>query len=101
MRTAPVNQSAGPLPDGREPARLISISMLELLCFAEAAFATPVLVKEAAIAVPSRQERPGVECSYSTRRDRHLHRSRNVQRLDPGIDPADDDDARWRDRPPV
>jgi hypothetical protein len=25
MRTVPVNQSAGPLPDGREPARLISI----------------------------------------------------------------------------
>jgi hypothetical protein len=28
MRTAPVNHSAGPLPDGCEPLRLISISVL-------------------------------------------------------------------------
>jgi hypothetical protein len=28
MRTVPVNHSAGPLPEGREPTRLISIVML-------------------------------------------------------------------------
>src|SRR5438552_4228527 len=30
IRTAPVNQSAGPLPEGREPLRLISIQLLLL-----------------------------------------------------------------------
>jgi hypothetical protein len=31
IRTAPVNQSAGPLPDGREPFRVMSMVLFRLL----------------------------------------------------------------------
>jgi hypothetical protein len=37
MRTVPVNQSAGPLPDGCAPLRLISIVVLLLLARRQAA----------------------------------------------------------------
>ena len=34
-RTVPVNQSAGPLPEGFEPLRVISIARLSFTCSAE------------------------------------------------------------------
>src|SRR4051794_40609758 len=50
IRTVPVNQSAGPLPDGCEPLRLISIGLL--LCWLAGCFPTGVVACDRVLNVP-------------------------------------------------
>src|SRR3712207_597570 len=97
MRTVPVNHSAGPLPDGCEPIRLISIGEPSLLVNASFPCAWRIAGMASAPAVLLNKARREIFMSLSLllldMLDCHFQRAGLFQRFDAGINSSQLDES--------